>query len=631
MVSIESNIITVYQKGVKDQTPRHIELSKVLNGIKTGGSNKKLLEAISSETNKEKRDDLKKTLPCICFSGKFNGTREDKNLILHSGLFILDIDNLSETEMIDKQKLFIALPYAVAVFVSPSGNGLKVLVRIKDTKKHREHYLAIMEEIQGLDSKNINEGRVCFFSYDPNIYINYNATEYSKIKEVTTYTHKVANTLPENAPISKLERWLQKKNNVFAVGNRNNYIYILAGACCRFGIPIDELNDYINKNYLVHDSSLKMSEVGVTTQSAYKKNQFASASFDKEVLIDKETKKEVIIDLDDGDIADVIRLESVKLDIIRIYDFGYESAESTGILEVDYHFKWKRGEQTLIYGPGNHGKTDWSKFLMLNKSVKDGTKWAIFAPENYPPSEYYHDLTEMLLGDDCTPKNLNKPDSKQFDAALKFIHDHFFYVFPKELAPTPDYIQSRFLELIIKNKIDGCVIDPFNQMENDYKGAGGRDDKYLETFLASNSRFALLNNIYSVIIAHPVKPSTTKDGKPVKLTAYSVAGGAMWSNKMDNIMLYHRPNWNTDRTDRTCEVDFQKIKRQKIVGLPGELGFEFNRNQRRFKFNDYPLKHYSEGATIIETPYESKPITPNLDANIEGKKAPIEYEDTPPF
>ena len=36
----------------------------------------------------------------------------------------------------------------------------------------------------------------------------------------------------------------------------------------------------------------------------------------------------------------------------------------------------------------------------------------------------------------------------------------------------------------IQEKVDFCCIDPFNQMTNDYKGYGGRTDKYLETFLA---------------------------------------------------------------------------------------------------------------------------------------------------
>ena len=40
----------------------------------------------------------------------------------------------------------------------------------------------------------------------------------------------------------------------------------------------------------------------------------------------------------------------------------------------------------------------------------------------------------------------------------------------------------------LKEKIDGCIIDPFNQMTNDYSTVGGRDDKYLEAVLGDFDR-----------------------------------------------------------------------------------------------------------------------------------------------
>ena len=56
--------------------------------------------------------------------------------------------------------------------------------------------------------------------------------------------------------------------------------------------------------------------------------------------------------------------------------------------------------------------------------------------------------------------------------------------------------KRRLLELIIKEKIDGCIIDPFNQMTNDYSTVGGRDDKYLEAVLGEFDRFANLNQVF---------------------------------------------------------------------------------------------------------------------------------------
>src|ERR1035438_10485639 len=112
-------IITVYTNGVTDKKPNHVTLSKVLEGIRTGGKSAALLEKVSKETDKEKRDELKKTLPCICFSGKWNAGRTDASMEKHSNLAVLDMDKLTPEQMIEKRAILTALPYVVSVFISP--------------------------------------------------------------------------------------------------------------------------------------------------------------------------------------------------------------------------------------------------------------------------------------------------------------------------------------------------------------------------------------------------------------------------------------------------------------------------------------------------------------------------------
>ena len=42
-----------------------------------------------------------------------------------------------------------------------------------------------------------------------------------------------------------------------------------------------------------------------------------------------------------------------------------------------------------------------------------------------------------------------------------------------------------------------------------------------------------------------------------------LSGGAMWNNKMYNILVYHRPAHQQDPTSPAAELHFKKIKRQK--------------------------------------------------------------------
>jgi twinkle protein len=181
------------------------------------------------------------------------------------------------------------------------------------------------------------------------------------------------------------------------------------------------------------------------------------------------------------------------------------------------------------------------KWYQVLRAVIFNEKFASFPPEDYPIHNYYYELTEILLGMDCTEANPARPTEIEWNAAYDFIGQHFFYINPTDLSPTPEYIKQRFLELIIKEKIDGCDIDPFNQMTNDYKLAGGRTDKYLEVVLADFLRFAQQNNVYFWIIAHPTKLKKQADNNYPCPDVFDIMDGSMWNNKMSNILVYHRP------------------------------------------------------------------------------------------
>ena len=80
----------------------------------------------------------------------------------------------------------------------------------------------------------------------------------------------------------------------------------------------------------------------------------------------------------------------------------------------------------------------------------------------------------------------------------------------------------------------------------------------------------------------------------------------MWNNKMDNILIYHRPN--SDPISTGCEFHSKKIRRQKIVGIKGMAGFNYDRKKRRFTFG---LNDYIEDK-IMPT-YQQTQIEPNND------------------
>lgn len=577
-------MITAF-KNIWSKEPHYISVELALNRIKNGNS-KKLVEEIRNTLDKEKAGELKKNLPCICFSGKFGADRKDEQIISHSQYLVLDFDNVYELR--DKQTEIISNKFVYACWVSPSGNGLKALIKIANGDKHRDHFEALEEIFPEVDKSGKNPSRVCYESYDPEIYINENAEVFNKIKK----TEKIVTferTVDDQKIFKNLLTWLSNKSEAFVTGERNNFIFKLACACCRYGIPEDTTNGLIHAEF-VSNSEFTKREADKAIASAYRVNSknYGSASFDKEQLVDKVTRKEIEVEKavfdEEGKLKDVIYGIDVKEQALSLYENGYTAVSGIGVKEMDDSFKPKKGEITVLTGIGNYGKSSWKKWYQAMRIVLYGEKFATFSPEDNPPEEYYHDFVEILLGCDCTPSNPNRPSRQVYEYTYDFVCKHIFYVYPKNVTPTPQYIMEVFLQLIVKEGVDGVDIDPFNQLANNYQNFGGRD-KYLEWVLSLFSRFSQINNVYFWIVAHPIKMQKASDGNYPCPDVFDIADGALWNNKLDNILVYHRPYGQTDPQNPTCEFHSKKIRRQKVVGKKGFFMFEMLFRTRRFFFN----------------------------------------------
>lgn len=585
-------MITVF-KNIFAKEPFYQTVDAMLARIKNGAS-KALVDEIRHTQDKEKANNLKKNLPSVCFSGKFS-ERKDDCLIEHSGYLVLDFDNVVDIKF-SKNQLF-KHDYIKAVWISPSGNGVKALASIADENKHKEHFQALMDIFPDLDKSGINLSRVCYESYDADILIKDKTSKFTKTKKIDRVIE--SESIDSYETFERLLKWLNNTGSAFVSGERNLYIYKLASACCRYGIQENTCVYLIQSNVTNGSSDFSNSECKSAIASAYKSNNYGTAEFKNDILVEKGTYSEVKIDESVYDLSvrpkDVIYGIDVKNDAMNLFRNGYEKVLSTGIKEIDNHFKFKKGDLTLLTGIGNYGKSTFMKYLLLIQ-ILQGKKVAVFSPEDAPAHEFYNDFIEMYFGKACIASN-DKPTEYQYEQVYDLITKNIFFIYPKDIAPTPDYIKERFLELIIKEKVEFCMIDPFNQMTNEYSKSGGRSDKYLETLLADLGRFARVNEVYFIIVAHPTKLQKQQDGNYPCPDVFDIADGAMWNNKMDNIIVYHLPFRQTDPRNTTCEFHSKKIRRRKSVGMVGMVLFDYSPQSRRFIFNGIDYLQ-----SLLETP-----------------------------
>lgn len=257
------------------------------------------------------------------------------------------------------------------------------------------------------------------------------------------------------------------------------------------------------------------------------------------------------------------------------FEAGIQLAPTTRFPEMDNYFRWKKGDINLCTGYGNHGKSFFLLQLMLTKSIWDGWKWAVFSPENFPANDFYDDLVEMYVG-----KWLDRMSKDEYIKACLFLDQHIYYVYPSD-DQDMDSINEKFRHLVLKKGIDGVLLDPYNQLDNQKKPYE-RDDDALSVNLKTIKRFALLNNVCYNVIAHPKNP-TYSEGKVLPVVdMYDIAGGAMWGNKVDQIISYYRPNFHIDKNDPTVDVHIQKLKRKRTGGKLGYFTINLNWQTKRY-------------------------------------------------
>ena len=111
-----AHTITIF-KSIKDtSTPFYRDVEEIIERIKNGAS-RDLVKSIRLEGNKSERQELKKQLPAICFSGKFT-KRNDTSLLEHSGLICLDFDGYTKKkDLLGAKQGFSENNYVYSVFL----------------------------------------------------------------------------------------------------------------------------------------------------------------------------------------------------------------------------------------------------------------------------------------------------------------------------------------------------------------------------------------------------------------------------------------------------------------------------------------------------------------------------------
>jgi len=276
-------------KDIYSETPHHIEVQKVLDRIKDG-TDQDAAYLVRTAKTKEEKQKQKKKLPVVVWTGKFD-KRFDKSCTEHSGLICLDFDGFKDVSKLNDFKQQVnSDAYTFASFVSPSGLGLKVIVKIPPVvADHKGYFRGLQEhyDCQWFDTTSQNPARLCFLTYDPDLYQNNDSTIFDIYvdEEIQKQYLTTQVTIPindDNEIIRRLQKWHKEKFPMVA-GHRNHNAFVLAKAFNEYGINEHTASYIITTEYA--QSGFNGKEIETLVRSAYKDTSaFATKSFENTQL-----------------------------------------------------------------------------------------------------------------------------------------------------------------------------------------------------------------------------------------------------------------------------------------------------------------------------------------------------------
>ncbi len=570
--------VTIYPKVYGKHEPTYIKLETALNRIRNGAKNLPLIEGLRNGDKAQKKE-----LPIVCFSGTFT-ERTDDGIVDHSSLIVIDFDHVD----VEHVKALLCMDdYVFACWVSPSGDGLKALVRISHPERHRDHFRAIVsyfDKTYGLevDESGINESRACFESYDPDMCLKDSSNTFTAFKsEEKSEKQEVKISEGDHTDYMKLNLAARMVRN--SVDGQRHHQLLRAAILCGGYIAVGRMEEEEVVRVLMREFARQEYDSHYPLEQTIRDGIMEGRSMPIRDLMDAEDKINRELDVSRMDMSFI---SSDDEDMSWISDYAEGKIEvglTTGDERMDEHFRYKK-DFTIINGHSNIGKTTFALYMLVNSAIRHDWKWLIYSSENKTAS------IKMRLMEMATDIPVKQMTYMQRKEAFKWVNSHFTIVSNKDVYSYIDLIM--FCEKVSSEQhIDGFFIDPYNSLKiemTNNRNVGTHEYHYeaASEFLTYSKRkdIAVWLNTHAVTEAQRMKGD---DGLPIAPFAEQTEGGGKFVNRCDNFLTFHRKIQHPEpHMRKTMEFHVRKIREVETGGAPTSYNdpmmFEMNASKTGF-------------------------------------------------
>lgn len=272
------NISNIFPEGT-------IGISELIMALKSPAM-QQCISTLRNIKDKTAWEEYKMQLPNVCFNANLSlrgkniimtsdGKMVTQNLLCYNQITALDFDHIPAVDMKAFRQRLISDPYAYLVYTTPSGHGLKMLVRHDNTDPlvHAWLYVQLLELFRGysyIDKCVGDLSRVSYLSYDPDVFYNpnslvfhYDATDacHDRAEEPATVKPAPSQPTPKDSPMTNemvllnrmLQYWWKDKALMdyidkyqwshhpedYQEGNRNNSLLRKAAQLYACGVHYD--------------------------------------------------------------------------------------------------------------------------------------------------------------------------------------------------------------------------------------------------------------------------------------------------------------------------------------------------------------------------------------------------------
>lgn len=285
--------------------------------------------------------------------------------------------------------------------------------------------------------------------------------------------------------------------------------------------------------------------------------------------------------------------EDARGKMIHALKFGEEHGSTTHVPTIDSVWKWRMTELTLVTGYNNQGKSQLLQYLTLIKCIKDGYKACFYSPEGAPIEYFYGDFASMLTGKSTLRNGRNPLSQSEYNDAISLLNNKIFFINIKQAEATIENVLEKFRIAHLEHGCNVFVIDPILKINR--QAMDGREDLFAGHITGMLTEFARKYKVALFMVMHQlgaqINPSTMTYNAPDQ---FKIKGGSGWGDGSDNVLSVHRPMMPADFKDTTVVFSSLKIKKQRLVAIPGKVEFKYDRDTGNYTDgNNRPLFDFS--------------------------------------